>query len=314
MKDNDRLLHAALRKGRMAVDGYVRDSRAAFQEWTEETATEMLSIGVAPHVVTIKTSRAQESRMGADWLWWWIDSDGVCFGMLSQAKRMHGRRGSRKLDFLYANKNGRQLNLLMKAASDLQVPAVYALYFGPPEDRPDLVCGDHDEECGRCDLAGVSILTALEAWEISMHPEVAASQSFAQATPLERLPFFHGNGHAQFWYRSLLREGSFTPGLDDFLKHPQKGASAAARALLDAVTYRRIFQFSAPSSVSVDMGSAPRFPRVPSDRGHFGVPYFEHILNGLRSAPPAYVMELLSGYPVPSWLHTQVDGVVLVRC
>lgn len=307
----DMSLTAALRQGRLKVDTYVDESLAAFQDWSEETATEMLCNGAAPRVLAVKPSRRQEGFMGADWLWWWLDPDGACFGMLSQAKRLHGAPGAREIDFLYRNKNGRQIDLLMHTAGDFGVPAVYTLYYGLPDQRADLRCREHSQACERCRQASVSVLTALEADEIALQPRHAASQAFVQGTPLEQLPFHDNRSRALYGY--LLADGSLSPALKQFLQQPQRGARAAARVLLDRVAFERQLQFSGVSSDTVDVGGEPLFDTLPLDRGHFREPYFQHILRGLRAAPPAYVMDALVGGPLPSWVRQSVAGVVIAR-
>lgn len=44
------------------------------------------------------------------------------------------------------------------------------------------------------------------------------------------------------------------------------------------------------------------FDELPTDRGHFGVGYFDHILRGLRRSPPDYLTDLLHS------LNTSVEA------
>lgn len=193
----------------------------------------------------------------------------------------------------------------------LGVPAVYTLYYGLPDQRADLRCREHSQACERCRQASVSVLTALEADEIALQPRHAAAQAFVQCTPLEQLPFHDNRSRALYGY--LLEDGSLSPALKQFLQQPQRGARAAARVLLDRVAFERQLQFSGVSSDTVDVGSEPLFDTLPLDRGHFREPYFQHILRGLRAAPPAYVMDALVSGSLPSWVRQSVAGVVIAR-
>jgi hypothetical protein len=60
------------------------------------------------------------------------------------------------------------------------------------------------------------------------------------------------------------------------------------------------------------VAGARLFPDVPLDRGHFPGSYFEHFLNGLRTNPPPYVLDLLADVEPPEELQTAVAGVVLI--
>jgi hypothetical protein len=50
------------------------------------------------------------------------------------------------------------------------------------------------------------------------------------------------------------------------------------------------------------------FTRLPGDTGHFGEPYFEHVLRGLRTQPPEYVEAALGGLPMAD-LGPQMEGI-----
>jgi hypothetical protein len=73
-------------------------------------------------------------------------------------------------------------------------------------------------------------------------------------------------------------------------------------------------QFRAAPSTVIEI-DAPRqvFRQVPTDRGHFAEPYFEHVLRGLLSRPPWYVAALLEGGTWESVAEDLegVEGVVL---
>jgi hypothetical protein len=122
--------------------------------------------------------------VGADWLWWWVDSGGECFGMLVQAKRLHHRGGQPRLDFRH--NDGQQMSRLLSSARELQVPAVYALYFGGVESRGMICSEQHANDCERCRRASVSLITALQA-ELNSGGSLrdAATLAFNMSVPLE---------------------------------------------------------------------------------------------------------------------------------
>lgn len=59
------------------------------------------------------------------------------------------------------------------------------------------------------------------------------------------------------------------------------------------------------------------FQELPTDTGHWGVPYFDHILGPLLHSPPGYVLELDSGDldadQLASTMPESVAGIVVVR-
>jgi hypothetical protein len=56
------------------------------------------------------------------------------------------------------------------------------------------------------------------------------------------------------------------------------------------------------------------FPELPSDRGHFHVPYFPHLLRGLRAELPSYVRDVIAGQLPPESVTDHIGGIVVVRC
>ena len=42
-------------------------------------------------IEAIEFTRREEGVVGADCLWWWLDRNGECYGMLVQAKKLHRR-------------------------------------------------------------------------------------------------------------------------------------------------------------------------------------------------------------------------------
>jgi len=62
--------------------------------WDEVTATQQLCMAASPPIVYAEFTGTQEDGVGADWLWWWIDTTGEAFGMLVRAKKQVAPPGS----------------------------------------------------------------------------------------------------------------------------------------------------------------------------------------------------------------------------
>jgi hypothetical protein len=113
------------------------------------------------------------------------------------------------------------------------------------------------------------------------------------------------------------------PELVNFLRIPQSGARAVAKATLDRVLKVRAGQFVGVSTAGPgimhdgghdELGRV--FPDLPADTGHWGVPYFEHVLGPLRHAPPDYVREIQSGEFDVNRMSSRLSGtagVVVVQ-
>jgi hypothetical protein len=155
-------LPAALRGAREVAERHMVGCEQDGSSWREETISELIWQAARPFIAYADFNRHQEASVGADWLWWWLDDIGECFGMLVQAKRMHRHNGRFVIDF-QAN-SGEQMKRLFRAADLFEVPAIYSLYLGSTKYRTDLRCGpDHTGECERCRAATVSVLTGLQA-------------------------------------------------------------------------------------------------------------------------------------------------------
>jgi hypothetical protein len=246
--------------------------------------------------------------IGADWLWWWVDGSGECFGMLVQAKRLHHRDGQPQLDFKY--KGGQQMARLFSAAEQLQVPAVYALYFGGIEFRR-MVCSEtHSTDCERCRRASVSLITALQAELNSWgSPRDAANLAFQTSMPLEDFVNPAATGPVRDFNLDDVQ-----PGLREFLLRDQTGARQVARELFRIVSADRAGMYSIDAAERVVTAADPVFSNLPPDKGHFREPYFRHILRGLRTQLPDYVLDVLAGQPVPQTITDMVGGIVVLRC
>ncbi|BCJ65736.1 hypothetical protein [Polymorphospora rubra] len=314
-------LHASLVRGRQAVEAYIVECRDQLGEytWDEENATDRLIHAVYPAARYIPFKRNQEggtptsSGTGADWLWWWLSPTGECFGMLVQAKNLK-RIGKRwAVDLEYAKR--KQIIDLLNASDLLEVPAVYALYCGDPAYRPDLTCGEGhtSDTLDRCHRSGVCALPALIASQLATFsaldpPGQAAIEAYQNAIPLEDLadtslgtPVVHD-----------LNLRHIDGKLLEFLTQPQATARGIAKKIFEMVSRMRSGQFALAVSEHrrVDE-NAFVFANLPTDRGHFGVPYFDHVLRGLRRQPPDYLVAMAGGDDPPAWLSRLVAGIAL---
>jgi hypothetical protein len=285
--------------------------------WNEEDVTAVCVIEGRPHVQVVKFNRNQEglgkNALGADYLWWWIDStSGESFGMLVQAKRL--KLAHRQWHVDIRHRDGAQLSDLLRTAERLQVPAVYSIYTGGLVYRASLPCLHQEpvegmrkaapvppgtpassglssgQECGRCRRMAISMVTAYQLTSVWRSATATADTVLTESVPLEDLvdpavpstPIWDVNG------REIT-----DPELAAFLHHPQDGAREIARRIFRLVAYRRAGDFSAATPEQLTVPGAPVFPNVPKDHGHFPGSYYRHVLQGLRTSPPAYVEELL---------------------
>jgi hypothetical protein len=101
--------------------------------------------------------------------------------------------------------------------------------------------------------------------------------------------------------------------LQKFLSWPQPLPLSIAKKIFAIVSRLRQARMSA---VRTDLlacdADAPMFPDMPADTGHFGVPYFDHVLRGLRLSPPPYVEQIASGRQPPAYLRQNLAGLVLI--
>jgi hypothetical protein len=291
----------------MRAEEHMRGCERDGSSWREETISELVWQAARPYVMYADFTRREENAVGADWLWWWIDGFGECFGMLVQAKRLH-RDGDRWTLNLHAN-GGEQMKRLFETADLFQVPATYLLYLGTADYRINLKCGPrHKDGCPRCERASVSVMPGLLAPRLD-DPRCAAAGALAGSTPLEDLV----DPAAQPSTVVTVQLGSIDPQLQRFLLRKQNGARAVARLMVERVCKIRIGQFALAVDDSVDTSLAI-FPELPSDRGHFHVPYFPHLLRGLRAELPSYVRDVIAGQLPPESVTDHIGGIVVVRC
>ncbi len=276
--------------------------------WYEEEVTPLLWRHAAPFVTTARFTKHEEGKVGADWLWWWIDSDGSCFGTLAQAKRLF--RDGARWEIHFGYRHGDQLDRLLHVADLFDLPAVYVLLLGGADYREGLTCGRlHTDPCKRCGRASVSVLAGLLVDEILKNSDGVVLDAYRQSVPLEDLADPSASPE-------LIRDLNFPTLPEDlktFLSQRQHGARHVARMIFKAVSEVRAAQFGHAIAERVDTGAGALFQATPRDHGHFRASYFPHILRGLRSEVPAYVTDVLEGRQPPSWVTDHADGMVVMH-
>ncbi len=289
---------------RAAVRHAAAASRAGFNAH-EQALTEIVLTRAAPAARIWTFSQREEARTGADWLWWW-SSGSEWFGALVQAKRNKPRHGLPWYDFGYRTGAGdRQIDLLLGHARRLGVPAAYVLY-NHPRIEPGVTLGSPcciaPYESWRTRL-GVAVVPALLA-----QPLVGGSEDVAiqHARPLECLVCA---GRRPRLLRPVA-SSVIDPDLRSFLRGGSVTLTrVVALGLLAQLAQMRMGQFRAAPATGVEL-DAPRqvFRQLPTDRGHFVEPYFEHVLRGLLRQPPWYLNALLEGGTWES-VAEELDGV-----
>ncbi len=301
----------AFARVRVAAEEYMDERDRADLGWVEESVTDIAIHKGLPEIRVVQFNRQQEGRgIGADYLWWWLDQvSGECFGMLVQAKRLY-REGERwAVDI--SHRDGKQLGDLSRTANYFDVPAMYSVYTGGLVFRRDLSCfHDNDPaDCVSCRRMAISVISDYQLRNVWESPVETATIVLKDSIPLEDLvdPTL---GAGRVWDLNLLKIG---PGeLRDFFTRDQYGPREIAKRIFKAVAAQRAKLFSAALAEPMVISGVPIFPVVPRDAGHSS-PYFDHFLRGLRTSPPAYVLDLQAGRPVLPELTNRVAGVVLVR-
>lgn len=294
----------------------IRETAEAFMDkrdlagdgWHEEAVSAVAVIEGRPEVDVVEFSRNQEGRgpnaLGADYLWWWIDSaTEECFGMLVQAKRLTRSAGG---DWLVdvTHREGKQLGDLIRTSEELGVPAVYAVYTGGRVFREQLPCTHNAEpdpdpepaprpeaadECLSCRRMTISMATAYQLRQGAYDPKMTADLVVSESIPVEDL-VDPAVPSPPVWDLNLdkLRD----PRLREFLLKPQGGSREIARRIFRLVANHRRGAFSADVAEVLPFPGAPLFTDVPEDTGHFPGPYYRHVLQGLRTSPPTYLEAL----------------------
>jgi hypothetical protein len=297
----------------MAVDRLMANMVDNGGMWREVAATQVLLSEACPPVCFQEFTSAEEAAAGADWMWWWVDRDGVCFGLLVQAKtlKVNGRQWT--IDFGYSTKGDprSQITKLIEAAEPYQVPAAYILYCGDRKYRATLKCDrTHGSVlCRDRERVGVSVVCALVAQrDVSFYGKGAGVEAFHDAVPVEDIA---SPARADEPVHSLVRK--LDEELAQFLLQPQRGARRVAKELLRPLERIRRGQFSRAATLERATPVADAlFRDVPADRGHFSVPYLAHVLRGLRTGVPDYVRDVMEGRTPPAWLTSKLGGIVVI--
>lgn len=300
---------------RQSVQHMTACDRAGLR-WSETAISEIVTSRAARAATVVPFSQRAEAVSGADWVWWWVDET-AAYGMLVQAKRLKITAGRWKFSFGYRNEW--QRSRLMSVSESLGLVPVYALYLGTGSYRSWDPCPDDHQprRCIACVKRSVSLMPALLADGIYV---VDAASTYARSIALEEL-----------WTPSATRTrlipllwSQVAPEFLEYLNTPQSGARAVSRSMIDRVLTVRAGQFGAatastrsPSNVGDHDELGPVFQGLPSDSGHFGTPYLDHVLHPLQHAPPGYVMDIVAGTADPDRLAEEmpesVSGIVVVR-
>jgi hypothetical protein len=308
-------LPAALTTARIAVEQHVGRASQIGITWQEETVSELLWVnthvnGQMP-VQVADFNKPEEGRVGADWLWWFVDNTGECLGVLVQAKRLKHDSGRPALDLRY-KRSGLpidQMTKLFRTARQLCVPAAYVLYFGPVEDR-GLQCGPaHAISCESCRRKAIAILPGLRAQFVPEDKHDAAQPAFEQCLALEDFADTAQNQEPAVH----IGAEPLPQDLQRWMTEQQAGARTVAKRIYQMIIRPDELWHSADVANRVQMPPDAVFQDVPLDVGHFGQPYIAHILRGLRREPPSYVLDIRVG-ATPSFgpEFDDIGGVVVL--
>lgn len=276
--------------------------------WMEEPVTEILLSRTAPQVRFATFTRMQESKVGADWIWWWVAPSGESFGMLVQAKRLNVQGDT--WSFKFDHNNGAQRRALFEAAAALEIAPIYSLYLGTQRYRGDASCGleSHTtQDCGNCSVLAVSLMPAVLAERALV---ADAYSTYERSVALEKA--FDNAQTQSAWLGAI--NADLTDDVRAFLNEPQVEVRAIARSLVDRVLAVRQGQFSKNVEQMVLSEHLGRvLPDLPGDRGHFPEPYLPLMLRGLVHAPPDYVIAMMAGDALGEPPAESVAGVVLTQ-
>jgi len=309
-------IRRSLKSAREDVDRFDRRVRSQGNDPQEETLTDILLAACGDSVRYARFNRPQEGRVGADWLWWFVDeASGECFGMLVQAKRLKLERKRWTVNLPY--RNGEQLAALMTTAEHLGVPACYVVYCGSESFRNGFGCGHGAPGCRECERKGVSILAGPVARRIigieegylqladngsrPWNPEDPAAWVMAASEPLENAA-------------DHRRQPAFNPvpiELAELLLKPTSTPRSICSAIFQQLAHDAGLQFRAQTEQqrSIVGGLHSSGSRVVSAVSLSGLsPVYEHSLQGLRTGLPEPVLAALDGNPdaLPG-----VDGVAV---
>ncbi|MGP4058858.1 DUF6615 family protein [Mycobacterium sp. 4D054] len=311
-------VETAFRRAREHSVQHMAACERAFLPWGETAVTEIVISRAATAVSVVPFTQPAEATSGADWIWWWVDADSA-YGMLVQAKRLTVHESNWRFDFGYRTTAGGQESILRATAASLNLVPVYALYLGTGGYRNWEPCPDDHRvmRCTSCVKRSISLMPALLADPAIVNDSVT---TYERSVALEEL--WKPSSTRTLLIPTLVED--MDPELINFLLTPQSGVRQVAKSMIDQLLRARAGQFTAvsPSAPSIVRSGGhdrlgPVFPDLPSDSGHWGVPYFQHALEPLRHAPPDYVLEIQSGEfdadEVASNMPDDVTGVIVVR-
>lgn len=289
-----------------------------FGDWPEERdATREMLKAAHGKLLRLKFHQGEESRNGADWLWWFVSAE-RSFGILIQAKVLRRRKrstGPWTIGFDHKVGVQHQDELLYETADELGVPFAYMLYFGPPEYRTDVPKGLDRPEAMRDQNMSVALLDGLMYWtQVRAFMDGRAphrqrvDDAYRAARPLvsiaERAGDYEWRGvhfaypdHLHIWQE--IQEDART-----------LGAAAVAGAMIRYLTAGRERQFVVTDSAPATVQREVVYTELPQDRGHFPQPLLPYLLRGYRFLPPQYVEDALSGRTVVN-LPESVAGLVV---
>jgi hypothetical protein len=309
----------AFRQARIHSLQHIVACERAGLRWGETSITEMVMARSAQGVTVVPFTQRAESASGADWIWWWVDGV-AAYGMLVQAKRVTVEGRDWRFGFNYQNPGATstQREVLLRTAAALDLLPVYALYLGSGDYRRWARCSatHAGKRCLSCIKRSISFMPALLAEDVVVNEPGATYERSVALEDLQR---------TQFAPASLLPalRTQLAPELLQFLERRQDGTLAIGRAMIDQVLRARIGAFSVATVLtSVERGAGhdrlgPMFKTIPDDTGHWGVRYFEHVLDPLRQSPPAYVLDIMANeFDQDQFLSRQpvdVAGIVVVQ-
>ncbi|MEU6236071.1 hypothetical protein [Kitasatospora sp. NPDC047058] len=302
----------------------------------EEYVTTHFCSRLPPEVAYVKFAKKQESWVGGDYLWWWVDRTGEAFGCLVQAKVIRPKGRGWKIGFHHEGRTGLQMDRLLAAADFFEVMAAYTFYAGDAVYRSGMRCSLRHQgvPCHERRGAGVTILPALIAQRAVENARLRATASpaklpflggfdsiedvFHHAEPLSRLTepgLISDDPALALYYQMQL--GPEMNGLRELLTPGQAGARKVARFMTDklAKAASATYETAVLPDVHTDLEASGRvFGALPGTRGHFGRPFFEHALRGLRTGLPSYVQAALQNPAdgVSAELAEHADGLVVV--
>jgi len=140
--------------------------------------------------------------------------------------------------------------------------------------------------------------------------EQTAEEAFQRSVPLEDLIAPEGDD-PQVMDLNIRR---VPDELREFLLNPQTGARRVAKRFFAQAASMRREVFAGVTDLLVPPIARRVFKITPIDQGHFGLPYYDHILRGLRLSLPEEVRSLLRDGTMPrSGEFVGLGGVAVVN-